>query len=326
MRAKTELLCRSRQRGERLTSGKNDRTHYYLSLGFIITTVLFWGFSFISTKIVLADIPPSTIAFLRQIISIIVLLPWVLHSLRGSGGAQLRAVSWKDFALVALSGMFGIVLYFVFENNGLRYTTAANASMIVAAVPIFTLFTEAAFFKLKITWWMVACLVLSIFGVYLVVSGSGRLDFSSASFKGNMLVMGAMACWVGYTIVNKRLTHKYSSMLLTFSQALVSIFMFIPFIIPEAGQWRVPSGAALGHLIYLGVCCSALGYIFYVYAVKRLGATVTASFLNLIPVITVACGCLLLKETVSMVQMVGMGLILASLYVISFLKSGDRAV
>ena len=52
--------------------------------------------------------------------------------------------------LVAVSGLFGIVLYFVFENNGIRYTTASNASMIVAAVPIFTLFTEALFFKLRI--------------------------------------------------------------------------------------------------------------------------------------------------------------------------------
>lgn len=287
-----------------------------MALLFIILAVLFWGFSFISTKIILAEAAPASIAFWRQFIAIAALSPFVLASLIRGGFAQLAKATWRDAGLVAASGLCGIVLYFVFENNGLRYTTASNASMIVAAVPIFTFFTEAVFFKLKITGGPAACLILSIAGVYLVISGGGRLDFSSANFLGNMMVVAAMACWVGYTILNKKLTNKYSSLLLTFFQACFSIFLFVPFILPEIGRWRMLSPAPLMHLIYLGVCCSALGYIFYVHALKRLGATVAAAFLNLIPAVTVICGYLVLEERVAAPQMAGMFLIVGSLYAI----------
>ncbi|MGE5551972.1 MAG: DMT family transporter [Bacteroidota bacterium] len=300
-----------------MRSDQTSHTEYYLSLLFIVLAVLFWGFSFISTKIILAEAAPASIAFFRQVISVATLLIWVMSSLVRGRFTQLKGVTWRDVGLVAASGFFGIVLYFVFENNGIRYTTASNASMIVAAVPIFTLFTEALFFKLKITARLVLCLAASIVGVYLVIAGGGRLDFSSAHFRGNMLVVGAMACWVGYTIINKKLTGKYSSLLLTFFQTFFSIFLFVPFILPELGHWRMLSAVPLAHLIYLGVCCSALGYIFYVYAVKRLGATVSSAFLNLVPVVTVVCGYFVLGEKVARTQLAGMAIITISLYAIS---------
>jgi drug/metabolite transporter (DMT)-like permease len=281
---------------------------------FMILAVLFWGFSFISTKIVLTEIPPSTIAFYRQFISVLTLLPLVWRSLHREHYASLKGMTWRDLGLIAASGFAGIVLYFVFENNGIRLSTPANTSMIVAAVPIFTLFSEALFFHLKITPRMLICVAFSIFGVYLVVSAGSGLDFSSARFRGNMLVVASMACWVGYTIINKKLTDRYSSLFLTWAQALVSIVLFLPFVAGEISRWRLPSLIPLLHLIYLGVCCSALGYIFYVFAVKRLGATTSSAFLNLIPVVTVVCSRLVLAEKISPPQLAGMLLVMASLY------------
>lgn len=299
----------------------SSRTEYRLSLVFIILAVLFWGFSFISTKIILREMPPASIAFFRQIISVTVLLPVVLTGLIRGRFAQLAGVGWRDIGLTALSGLFGIVLYFVCENTGIRYTTASNASMIVAAVPILTLFSEALFFRLRITARLLACLAVSVFGVYLVIAGGGRLDFSSAHFRGNMLVVGAMICWVMYTIINKRLTGRYSSLLLTFFQAFFSIFLFLPFVLPETAEWRTLSATPLLHLLYLGVCCSALGYVFYVYAVKRLDATVSSAFLNLVPVVTVVCGYFVLGERATLVQLAGMGLIIISLYALSIRRA-----
>lgn len=302
----------------------SSRGQRYLALFLLILAVIFWGFSFISTKVVLAELPPVSIAFFRQIVSVIVLLPLVLRSLIRERFAQLSRATQLDAVLVASSGLFGIVLYFIFENNGIRLSTAANASMIVAAVPVFTLMSEVLFFKLKITARILPCLALSILGVYLVISGDGRLDLSSARTIGNLLVVGAMVCWVSYTIINKRLTDKYSSLLLTYFQALFSLILFLPFILPEMERWRVPGAGALLHLLYLGVCCSALGYIFYVFAVKRLGATISSAFLNLVPVVTVAGGLIWLRERITGLQLLGMGLVMASLYALSVTRAGAK--
>lgn len=284
---------------------------YYLALLFLILAVIFWGYSFISTKMVLKVYGPASIAFFRQVIAAVALIIW-LGAARG-----FTRVSRRDWLPLTVSAFLGIVLYFLFENTGMLYTTASNASLIVAAVPIFTMFTETFFFKLKITWKMIACLLLSIAGVYLVISINGKLDFSSARFKGNLMVVGAMVCWVFYTIVNKKLSEKYPSLMMTMLQSCISVVLFVPWIIKDIPRWQWPSWGIAGNLVYLGVFCSAMSYFFYIYAIKRLGATIGAAFLNLIPVVTVISGFLVLQEGLAVIQIIGMALIMFSLYQIS---------
>lgn len=274
----------------------------------IVLSVIFWGYSFVSTKIVLAELPPITIAFFRQIIASIVLIA-VLYAKK-----LFVKMPVKDLLLLTASSFFGIVLYFIFENTGLKYTTASNGSIIVAAVPIFTLITEYLFYKFKITVRLVLCVAISIFGVVLVIFEQGALDFTSGSTKGNLLMIGAMVAWVIYTIVCKSLTDKYKGIVITAYQMIAGSVLFIPFIIPEISQWHGISAYSTFNLIYLAIFCSALSYYLYNYAVKGLGATVSSMFLNLIPVVSIIGGVLVLGEKVSILQISGMLLIMISLF------------
>jgi Predicted permease, DMT superfamily len=284
---------------------------YQLAVLFIILDVLFWGFSFISTKVVLSQIPPVSIAFFRQIIAASTLIMLVLFT------RTSFKIGRRDMGYIVLASFFGIVMYFSLENTGLLYTTASNASMIVAALPIFTLFAEAMLFRLKVTWKMILCLILSTIGVALVVTVDGKVDLSSARFFGNLLVMGAIICWVFYTLLNRRLSENYPCLALTAAQSTVSIILFIPLIIPEIDGWPAISEISLpvfANLLFLGVFCSGFAYIFYIYATRRLGATVVSAFLNLIPVVTVVFGYLILHDTLSWMQVLGMALIMIALY------------
>ncbi len=280
----------------------------------MLLTVVFWGLSIISTKVVLAQIPPVSIAFFRYSIATATLIPLALltHS--------LPKITLKDLGTLIITSMFGIVLYFLFENNALQYTTASNASMLVAAMPLFAVFIESLFFRQRVSWKMAICIMISIVGVYLVVTVDGRLDFSSARFFGNLLMMGSMICWVVYTFLNKNLEGKYSGMTIITYQSLASIFIFMPFVIPEIKRWPELASitpSILANLVFLGVFCSALEYLCYIYAVKRLGATVSTTFLNLIPVVTVVSGTLLLQEKLLWIEVFGMGLIMASIYALN---------
>ncbi len=272
----------------------------------IMLTVIFWGYSFVSTKILLQDLPPISIAFFRQIIAAGALLIVLLYK------KLFVKMALKDVLLVFASAFFGIVLYFLFENIGLKYTTASNASIIVAAVPIFTLITESLFYKYKITARVISCVIVSITGVFLVIFEKG-LDFSSGYTKGNILMIGAMVTWVIYTIICKSLSGKYNGIVITAYQMAAASLLFIPFIIPEISQWKGLSAYSLANLLYLSLLCSALAYYLYNVAVKGLGATVSSMFLNLIPVVSILGGVLVLKETVSFVQIGGMLLIMLSL-------------
>ncbi|MGE5623583.1 MAG: DMT family transporter, partial [Methanocella sp.] len=232
----------------------------------------------------------------------------------------LTRISRRDAGLFALAGLFGIVLYFIFENTGLAYTTASNASLLVAALPVFTMASEALFFRLRITRTMLLCVAASVAGVYLLVTVDGRLDFGSSRLVGNVLVLLAIACWVVYTIVNRSLAEHHSSLTAIAYQTLASAILFLPLVGREVAQVStlaaVPA-AAWAHLVFLGVFCSAVAYFCYVYGVRRLGPTLAASFLNLVPVVTVAGGFLFLGERLSWSQLGGMVLVMGAVYRLS---------
>ncbi len=290
---------------------KNVLKSKYTQLAFVLFPVLFWGISFISTKVVLKELSPVSIAFFRQLIALLPLVLW---------GAITRAsfkIALKDLFLLAGSSFFGIVLYFIFENNGLMHTTASSASMIVAAVPVFTLLADMIFFKLKADMKIIACIFASVAGVYLVISVNGKPDFSSAVFKGNMLIMGAMASWVIYTVMSRKLGCKYPSFIITIYQTMLSSLLFLPFLILETKKWEPISTVALLNLLYLGVFCSAISYFMFLYAIKKLGSAVSSAFLNLIPMVSVLAGYLILDEKLLPVQYGGMLIIISSLFFLS---------
>lgn len=287
----------------------------FLAIAAILLSVIFWGYSFVSTKIVLSELPPITIAFFRQIIAASVLILFLFIK------KLFVKMPIRDVLLLAASSLFGIVFYFLFENIGLKYTTASNGSIIVAAVPIFTLVTESLFYKFKVTKRVVICVAVSVIGVVLVIFEQGSLDFSSSSTKGNLLMIGAMVSWVIYTIICKSLTDKYKGIVITGYQMIAGSILFIPFIIPEIDQWKEISTYSLINLLYLALFCSALAYYLYNFAVKGLGATVSSMFLNLIPIVSIIGGVLVLSEKISLLQIGGMLLIMLSLF---FVRSKEQ--
>lgn len=285
-------------------------------------TVVFWGLSIISTKVVLTQLPPVSIAFFRYSIAAAALIPLALFS------HSLSKIALKDLGTFIITSLLGIVLYFLFENNALLYTTASNASMLVAAMPLFAVIIDALFFRQKVKWKMAVCILISIVGVYLVVTVDGRLDFSSARLYGNMLMIGSMISWVLYTYANKSLDGKYSGMTVITYQSLISIILFMPLVISELKKWpelNAITPFTVANLVFLGVFCSALEYLFYIHAVQKLGATVLTTFLNLIPVVTVIAGSLFLREELLPIEIAGMGVIMSSIYALNRVTTDLKA-
>lgn len=285
----------------------------------VLLSVVFWGISFVSTKVVLKDLPPVSIAFFRQITAILPLLAimrFKKETIKLEKGEGIRFV---------VASLFGIVLYFVLENQGLTMTSASNASMLVAAIPVFALIAESAATKKRLSLPSLFCILASIAGVYCVIFNGGPVDLSSRSFLGNLMVLGAMASWIVYTFLSKKLGERYSSIKMTTIQCFISIPLFVPFLLHEIGSWRMPSLQGLWNLLFLGVFCSALAYVFYLQGLKVLGPVLPSAFLNLIPVVTITTGVLFLNETLSLVQLAGSVLIVGSLSFLSLMKKPVNA-
>lgn len=284
----------------------------------VLISVFFWGISFISTKVLLSEYPPVSIALFRQFIALVPLTIFIVTR------KEIFKPSLKTVLHMAVGSFFGVVLYFVFENTGLSYISASGASILVAAIPILTLPVESLLNKKKIDWLTLFFIFLSWVGVYLVISSEDGARTGADPLKGGLLIFGAMVSWIIYTIITDRLGEKFSSLQMTTMQTLLSIPLFLPFTIHEMSLWHMPSGLALAHLAFLGVFCSAFAYVFFLYGISVLGPTVASTYLNLIPLVTMATGAVFLNERLSVLQLAGALLILISLGLISFMKLKNR--
>ncbi len=285
----------------------------------VLFSVFVWGISYVSTQSVLSELPPISIAFFRQLIAVIPLLLMMRKS------RQRLRVNKKDILMFFIVSTFGMVLYFILENTGLQYTTANSASMLVAAIPVFALLINSALEKTRLPILTLSLILVSIGGVYLVLFEDGVPDFSSKTFLGNMLVLAAMFTWIAYTFLSRRLSSKYNSLLLTTALTICSLIIFLPFLSRDIPAWRIPSTVPMIHLLFLGIFCSAGAFMAYLYGLQKLGPVMPSAFLNLIPVVTILTSLVLLSEIPTLVQLVGMVLIIGSLSVIAW-KGSKTAV
>ena len=281
-----------------LSTLSNKRSKLFSNLA-LLATVIFWGVSFISTKIVLKEVPPSTIALIRFTIASFV-LGILMHKLEPGSKTKRADLPW-----MVLAGVFGITLYFYFENTGIKLTTAVNASLIVTFVPLITICLDLVLFHSRASLPKLAGVGIALIGTYLSVTANGELTLSSSNFKGNLFMVGAMLVWAFYTLINKSLQYKYSGLCITTYQTIFGTVCLVPLALLEIKQWKMFSLVSLWHILFLALCCSVIGYLFYNYALKHLDVAVTTIYLNLIPVVGVASGYIFLGESVLPIQLLG---------------------
>jgi drug/metabolite transporter (DMT)-like permease len=273
-----------------------------------------WGLSFLSIKTAIAVVPPMTLGLARFIVASAVLL--AMFALRRTM-PHLKA---RDIPLMAASGLTGVTIYFLGENNGVMLLSASEASIIVGTIPVITMLSERVFAKNRLTAPQYLGAGISAVGVSLIVIESLRL---SASPLGYLYMVLAALAWVSYAFMTKPLLERYGNLEITFWQSVFGALGFVPFAVFERVEWAAVTPLVAANVLYLGVFCSAIAYLFYVASLKALGAGVSSVFINLIPVVSVAASFLILGERLSPVQLAGGAVAVAGVYLAS-LAGGKR--
>jgi len=283
-------------------------------LAAIIACVLFWSFSFISIKITVAVFPPMSQGLLRFAIALVLLF---FMKLKLAPGEKLKA---RDIPLLLGAGLFGVTFYFFCENNGVARVTASEASIAIGSIPVLTMIADSLGRKISrtknnslpqigIRQWIGA--FVSIAGVWLVAGVSFAL---SGSVLGYIYMAGAALFWVVYSLLTRPLFVRCSRIYIVFWQSLAGFIGFIPFAVMEFNQWGRPDLSVILHLVFLGVCCSALGYWYYAKSLEVLGLSVSAIFINLIPLLTVIFGFILMGDRLTALQWLGAVFVIGGVY------------
>lgn len=287
----------------------------------LLLMVTIWGFNFSVLKIVLREFLPMSFNILR-FISASVSLFMILFLLR-----KKILIEKKDWKKIILLGIIGHTCYQLLFIYGISNTTASNASLIMASVPILTglISSLSGYEKVRPIGWI--GIFFSFFGIFLIMRANpADFNFASAHFKGNVLIFLSAMSWAIYTVIAKPMLKKYSPLKLTAVTMGIGTILLIPFSINELKHqnWQNISNAAWMGLIYSSLMAIALGYVIWYKGVEKAGTTRTAIYSNLTPVLAAFFAWQILSEVLTIYHLIGAGIIFTGIYLTHFNKGKKR--
>jgi len=293
---------------------KNNNLIAYIS---VTLAMIFWSYTFIWYKVVFDFYNPITVVFFRLIISSVFLFI-LMYPLK-----RLQKIEKGDLKFFILVAIFNPFLYFLGESYGIRAVSSTIAAVIISTIPLFTSFTSSYFLREKITKMNILGIFVSIFGVGFVILNKGE-EFSASTFGISMLSF-AVAAAVGYTIVLKKLSEKYNPTTIVTYHNFIGIFLFAPlFFIIDFPEFKTTgfSTDAWVPLFKLAIFGSSFAFIFFTFAIRRIGIGKANAFTNLIPVFTAIIAYFVLDEILNAHKLTGISLVIVGLFLSQIKVSG----
>lgn len=265
-----------------------------------IVTMIFWGTSFVSTKVLLCHGFSAIFIFVVRFIFTYLLLLLLSHD-------TMFSKNKKDEFLLFLGGIMGGTLYFWLENTALMHSPSSNVSLIVCTNPLMIFIVVSLLFKKEpLNRRQVIGSLLTFLGMILVVlNGHFYLHLSP---KGDLLALGAAITWVLYSISVKKLHEKYSSLFITRKIFFYSCLTAIPMLLIERPDipwenFKVP--VVILNFLLLSIFSSLFGYLVWNLVLKNLGTVLASNYIYSIPLVTIITAVIALDEHITWVALLG---------------------
>lgn len=272
-----------------------------------ILAVAAWGGSFVATKVVLQDISPVTIVWLRFAMGVIIL------GIAVAARKQFALLNRNEWLYFSLLGFLGITLHQWLQSNALLTSEAGTTAWIVATTPVFMAILGWIVLKEKLGWIKIVGILLAFFGVLVIVYDGNLLAFSLRSFgkPGDILVLMSAVNWTVFSVLSRRGLQKHPATFMMFYIMLIGWLMTSILFFATENLAQVNNLTSRGWigLAFLGIVCSGLAYIAWYDALQALSAAQTGVFLYIEPLVTVVVAFFILQEPITPASMLG-GLII----------------
>lgn len=273
----------------------------YIAL--FITLMLFSTIE-VAVKLLGNVIDPILLAALRFFVAGIIMLPFC-------------KINFKKFRKREIFGIFfcaivGIAGCFTAYHSGLPLMPASSAALIFCLNPIFAVIAARILVHEKFSKKIFIGLFLGIFGVYISTIGFSLPEFSDYSLGSLLLLISAISFGI-YTAASKKLIAKYSSLSITAIVFTLGGIMMLPFV----QNRTIPTDfRSLSIIAYLIFAATAVGYICFFYALKRVSVAAGSSLFFLKPIIAAFFSFIILRENLTPLFFAGMVICLLSLFII----------
>jgi drug/metabolite transporter (DMT)-like permease len=269
----------------------------------LLTACFFWAVSFVAIKVALETVPALTVVSFRLIISAVCFLIWL--AIRRPA-LELGRPAWLGKLL--LLSLFGTGLHYALQTIGIGMTTASNASIYAATGPVLITIIAALFLGERITGRKAAGIATALSGVLVVMGVDKLLIFE---LKGHLL-------WAVFTVMGKGMTRRMSALDITTVVTIMGAIYMAPPGIIALSRAPVTLGTiplkAWAAIVFLGVTCSFLATLLYVYALEKSESQKVGVYLYTIPPMTVIIASIYLNETIGFNLIIGALAVLIGVY------------
>ncbi|MBC8378156.1 MAG: DMT family transporter [Planctomycetes bacterium] len=278
----------------------------------LMLTMIFWGGTFISGRLLAGHVSPFTTAFLRFATAGTILLI-VLYRRNGSLPAVPRHLLMPIFCL----GLTGVFSYNVLFFSGLQSVAAGRASVIIANNPVFISMFAALIFRERLGWIKAAGVMISVSGAVIAISGGDMAVVVSGGLGwGDLMIFGCVISWVAFSLIGKIVVaHVAPLTAISYAATVGAVLLFFPAVMDGMfGALETLTLFDWCNIAYLGIFGTVLGFVWYYEGIERIGATRAGLFINFVPISAIIMAFFLLDEPITASLLIGTALVLSGVY------------
>ena len=274
-----------------------------ISLGMISTII--WGSFYPISRLLFGHfddtLEPLNFTFIRFVMAALSLSPIFLFKGNGRKFVDMLRNDWLSLLLLSSIGTVGegLLIFWAME-----FTTAARASLMANASPIWTLLISFIVTHETLTKSNLTGMIIGAVGILLAFIGKGNDVFTggASTFLGDAMALGSGICWAIFTVCGQKFANRYGGLLCCEALLIFATVIMLPFTLIRNGgivldyNWQAWAGA-----IYLGVLSYGLADVFWYTALKHVTPGQLGSLGYVSALLALVISIILLHETFTFV-------------------------
>ncbi len=280
------------------------------------------AFTPITAKIVVAQISPVSLAFIRFGIAAVLL--HIVFLLRKNSyrfdKKDIPAFLWLGALVIPINQLCFLI--------GIKYSSASHSGAMSACAPLFAYIISIFIGKEKYNFRKLLIIIASIIGIF-VIFFDGLISHRSAETAfGDLLLLGAIISWAAYLVFSNNLVFKYGALKTSVISFTIGLLMYLPFFISDFHNLPGTNFNTAGIIsfLYLSLVVSFLTYFAFIYAAKFFTVSTMTTMVNSTPVIAILFSYLLLGETMSWMFFAGSAIAIASSFMIHIYGKDEKVL
>lgn len=277
----------------------------------LLLAVIFWGLSFVGTKMALSYLTPIEIITVRMFLGVPVL----------ALALKLRRIPFRfaegDYIIILISSIL-IGTHFIIQAIGLLYTTATNTAWLIATIPVFIAILSYIFLKEKLSPPKIGGITIATAGVILLISNGHFNSIGWIDSVGDWIILASCITWSVYTIITRNITRRVDPLAVSLGILLLPAVALVAYtltVTPLGKFAHLPWHIVL-ILVFLGVICLGLAHWLWLEGLSRKVAADVGVFIYLEPLVTTIAAIPILGEKVTIFIIIGALLIISGVYLV----------